>query len=212
VDEFPGRPPRDEQPWAWAAAVAAALVILAVGAIVGMTTSGGGSSAAAGSTATAATAAGASEPGIPPTVTVPEATGTGGTGPGTETALPGGATTGAATPTLPTVPATTAPGATTGPAFPGFESWPEGKDGYTVVLASVAQSKGEAAVLAKAQKAKNAGLPQVGVLSSSEYSTLKAGFWVVFSGVYDSLGQAAAGVADARAAGFPDAYPRNVAP
>jgi hypothetical protein len=206
VDGSGGTPRKSDQPWVWAAAVAAALVILAAGAIIGMTTSSGGDEPSAapgtGAVETAPT-------GVPPTVTVPQAT-----GPATEPGAtqPGGAGT-TTVPGATTSPgATTAPGATTTSPFAGFEPWPPDKDGYTVVLSSVAQSKGQEKAVKQAQKAKNAGLPQVGVLSSSAYSTLNPGFWVVFSGIYDSLTQASTAVGDARAAGFPDAYPRNVAP
>lgn len=193
-------PPKGNQPWAWAAAVAGALIILVVGAIIGMTTSGGGSTSASGN----ATGTGALEttgPSIPPTVTVPEATGTG----LTETTGAGGA------PGTGTGSATETTGTTTGSAVAGFMTWPANKDGYTVVLDSVAQGKGQDAAVAKARKAKAAGLPQVGILLSSNYSTLKPGFWVVFSGVYDSLPQAASAVSQAAAAGFTGAYPRNIA-
>jgi hypothetical protein len=50
----------------------------------------------------------------------------------------------------------------------------------------------------------------VGVLWSSDYSSLRPGYWFVFSGSYKTAGEAAEHVADATAAGFRGAYPRWV--
>jgi hypothetical protein len=56
----------------------------------------------------------------------------------------------------------------------------------------------------------NAGLPQAGVLDSSDYSSLNPGYYVAFSGIYDTLAQARSGLQNARSKGFPLAYVRQV--
>jgi hypothetical protein len=102
----------------------------------------------------------------------------------------------------------TAPAANPGTAPPAetpvsSASWP----GYTVVLASkgsVAEAEGIA------DRARAAGLPDVGTLHSSDHSSLRPGFWVVYSATFGSRDASAAAAADARAAGFQDAYPRYV--
>ena len=68
--------------------------------------------------------------------------------------------------------------------------WPRGRSGWTLVLASLPTSAKREAALAKARQALAAGLPQVGVIDSSRYSSLHPGYYVVFSGVYDSLSAA----------------------
>jgi hypothetical protein len=50
------------------------------------------------------------------------------------------------------------------------------------------------------------------VLFSSDYSSLRPGWWAVFSGVYDSDAEARAALPRAQSSGFPSAYPRRVAP
>jgi len=64
--------------------------------------------------------------------------------------------------------------------------------------------------VARARRAKQSGLKAVGVLVSSQYSSLHPGYYVVFSGIYRSQSEAAAGVSVAHAKGFPDAYQTRV--
>jgi hypothetical protein len=85
-------------------------------------------------------------------------------------------------------------------------TWPAGKSGYTDVLESLPVSAGRPLALERARAAKKTGLASVGVLASSEYSSLHPGYFVVFSGIYRTPQQAATGLATARAHGFPDAY------
>lgn len=118
-------------------------------------------------------------------------------------------------------PVTTAPPATTAPpptttasppvttAPPATGVWPEGRDGWTVVLVSLPESGGRAAAEARAQQARAAGLPEAGVLRSSDFASLSPGYFVVFAGVFDSLDAATGALRDARAA-FPTAYTRHV--
>jgi hypothetical protein len=90
--------------------------------------------------------------------------------------------------------------------------WPRERSGWTLVLASLPASAKREAALAKARQALAAGLPQVGVLDSSRYSSLHPGYYVVFSGVYDSLSAAQTAAARAADAGYGNAYARRVTP
>jgi hypothetical protein len=51
-----------------------------------------------------------------------------------------------------------------------------------------------------------------GVLNSSEFSSLRPGYWIVFSGTFVSSNEAAAQAQKARALGYSDSYPRFVSP
>jgi hypothetical protein len=109
-----------------------------------------------------------------------------------------------------TVPTTPAP--TAARSSGAVISWPGGRRGYTDVLESIPQSAGQAAATARAREALRAGLRSVGVLLSSRYSSLRAGYWVVFAGIYTTQAQAQTGLAQAHAHGFAGAYPARVAP
>jgi hypothetical protein len=127
-----------------------------------------------------------------------------------------------ATVALPTVPAGTPSGApstptapppatTTAPGPGALTPWPAGQSGYTVVLESIpASPDGRALALERARSASRAGLPQVGVLDSSRYSSLHPGYSVVFSGIYDSREKADRALAAANAKGFSAAYVRQI--
>jgi hypothetical protein len=109
---------------------------------------------------------------------------------------------------------TTTTGTTTTPTTTGTSgtvSWPAGKNGYTIILKSVPTSEGRSKADAAAQKAINNGLSQVGVLNSSDYSSLNPGYYVTFTGIYDTQAQADAGLPNARSKGFATAYTRRVA-
>ena len=80
------------------------------------------------------------------------------------------------------------------------------------MLQSIPLSSGEHAAASFAKKAQNAGLPQVGYLKSSEFSSLHPGYWVVFSGIYNSSGAASNNASNAAAKGFAGAYPRQITP
>jgi hypothetical protein len=109
-----------------------------------------------------------------------------------------------ATPTKP-------PPATTTTSAPGaLTAWPAGRTGYTVVLESLPASTGRSLAFARARAASRAGLPAVGVLDSSRYSSLHPGYLVVFSGIYFSRAQAEAGRAAAAEKGFRLAYSREI--
>ena len=114
-----------------------------------------------------------------------------------------------ATPTVTQPPPTTTPPRTT-PRPPGaLTSWPT-SDGYTVILQSIPAGAGRTNAVRTAKEALSAGLPQVGVLDSAQYSSLHPGYYVVFSGVYPSNGEAAARVSEAQRAGFRAAYVRPI--
>jgi len=127
-----------------------------------------------------------------------------------------------ATVALPTVPAGTPSGAPSTPTAPppatttaprpgALTPWPAGQSGYTVVLESIpASPDGRALALERARSASTAGLPEVGVLDSSRYSSLHPGYSVVFSGIYDSREEADRALAAANAKGFSAAYVRQI--
>jgi hypothetical protein len=85
--------------------------------------------------------------------------------------------------------------------------WPGGS-AYTAILASL-----ESQVDARAfqQQATASGL-DAGVLYSSAFSSLRPGYWVVFSGSFTSESEAADRAKRAQDLGISDAYPRFVAP
>jgi hypothetical protein len=68
--------------------------------------------------------------------------------------------------------------------------WPPQRNGYTVVLSVVPRTAGPDAPRAQAAAAVASGVPDVGVLDSSRYSSLHPGYWIVFSGVYRTLDEA----------------------
>jgi hypothetical protein len=120
--------------------------------------------------------------------------------------VPSGTPSGA--PSTPTVPP---PATTTAPRAGALTPWPAGQSGYTVVLESIpTSSNGRALALDRARSASRAGLPQVGVLDSSLFSSLHPGYSVVFSGIYDSREQADRAQAAANAKGFSAAYVRQI--
>ena len=87
--------------------------------------------------------------------------------------------------------------------------WPAGQSGYTIVLASLPESAGRGPALRAAQRAAQQGLTETGVLNSSEYSSLHPGYWVVFSGIYNSESEARSALDTARSS-YPQAYARQI--
>jgi hypothetical protein len=114
--------------------------------------------------------------------------------------------------TLPRPPGAPSTNAVTTPAPNpnALATWPEGKSGYTNVLESLPLAGGRDNALARARAAKRKGLPDVGVLESSRYSSLHPGYYVVFSGIYGTQSQASDALSTAHARGFPDAYQTRV--
>jgi hypothetical protein len=107
-----------------------------------------------------------------------------------------------------TRPTTTAP--TPRPRRRALIEWPQRRNGWTLVLASLPTSSGRPAAVGKAREAIRAGLSEVGVLESSEYASLHPGYYVVFAGVYPTIGAAQAAVSKAADAGYANAYARRV--
>jgi hypothetical protein len=173
--------------WLWAALVSLLLVALVAGAIVAIAATSGDEEGRPGVSGTVGTATEGFPAGTGEVVEVP-----GGTGAAEPPPSP-------AEEPQPTPPAQVAP-----------IDWPAGTNGYTVVLASVDASAGRSGATPIARKAIDAGLPDVGVLDSSGYASLKPGYYVVFSGVYTTRKEAEASLGTARSAGFPLAYPREI--
>ena len=115
----------------------------------------------------------------------------------------------------PTVPTVTTKTTSTSKAPPGprkLIEWPRNRSAWTLVLASLPTSSGRKAAIAKARQALDADLAQVGVLDSARFSSLHPGYYVVFSGLYDSLGDAQDAVTEAGDAGYENAYARRITP
>jgi len=110
----------------------------------------------------------------------------------------------------PSTPTAPPPATTTAPAPGSLTAWPVDQGGFTVVLISIPTSAGRAVAIARARAASRAGLPQVGVLESSRYSSLHPGYYVVFSGIHSSRAQAEQAREAASARGFPLAYSREI--
>ena len=176
--------------WLWAALLTLLLVALVAGAIVAVAATRGDEEAGSS---------------IPVVSTGPQTTDTVGiiTQPPTVTINPPTST------IIPTTTLSTTTSSTT--TTSGTITWPTGRNGYSIFLKSVPTSQGRAQADAAAQRALDNGLTQVGVLNSSDYSSLNAGYWVTFTGVYDSESQANTALPNARSKGFPTAYVRRVA-
>jgi len=110
----------------------------------------------------------------------------------------------------PPTPSNPPPTKTTAPAPGALTAWPAARTGYTVVLESIPSSAGRSLALQRAHSASRAGLPQVGILDSGRYSSLHPGYFVVFSGIYASRGQAEAARASAAEKGYQLAYSREI--
>ena len=87
----------------------------------------------------------------------------------------------------------------------GSGDWPAGTSGWTAIVSSV---RNESDARAAASRLQSQGQPG-GVLFSTDHPPLRPGYWVVFSGTYDSRSEA---LAQARALlpRWPGAYPRKV--
>jgi hypothetical protein len=90
---------------------------------------------------------------------------------------------------------------------PSLGDWPGGA-GYTVILASVSS---EAEARSTQQEASGRGL-DAGLLYSSNFNSLRPGYWVVFSGFFSTEQETVARTSRAQELGYSDAYARFVAP
>jgi hypothetical protein len=187
---------RDSPIWLWAALAALLLVALVSGAVVALAATDDGKNSEPASS-------------IPVVSTAPSTTDTVGvvTQPPTITINP--PTTTLSTTTFSTTTfGTTTFGTTT--TTGSNVTWPPNKDGFTVVLKSVPTSNGRSQAESAANKARTNGLSQVGILNSSDFSSLNPGYYVTFTGIYDTQSQANAALPNARSKGFPTAYVREV--
>jgi hypothetical protein len=114
--------------------------------------------------------------------------------------------------------ATTTAGTTTAAAPPPpppaktLVPWPAGRSAWTIVLDSLPSVNGRAPATAEAQQALHLGLKKVGVLDSSQFSSLHPGYFVVFFGIYDTQEGAQSAIIDAHQKGYGGAYPRRIIP
>jgi len=119
--------------------------------------------------------------------------------------------------TIPTTPVATTPTTSTTPSTSSTSAtgsggtWPAGKHGYTVVLASFAKDRyARTDAEARSVEAQQKGVSS-GVLDSDDF-TLRSGLWVVFAGVFDTQTQADAHVSEVAAKGYQGAYVRKIDP
>ena len=119
-------------------------------------------------------------------------------------------------PTEPPLPTTTEPPppTTTGPTEPpavDSDSWPNGRKAWAAIIYSEDSSTHDySEFVAKRTKAKSDGLKNVGLLNSDDYSSLEAGYYVVYQGPYSKKADAVAAAKAAQAKGWPGSYPRQI--
>jgi hypothetical protein len=82
--------------------------------------------------------------------------------------------------------------------------------GYTVVLASIRTTNSRAQAVRFARTARARGVGSVGVLRSSARNRLRAGYWVVYSGMYRNASGAQRAAAQVHARGYRTAYLRQL--
>ncbi len=99
------------------------------------------------------------------------------------------------------------PGTKTEVADSDLGDWPGGS-GYSAMLGAFSS---EANARARQLEATELGL-DAGVLYSSNFSSLRPGYWVVFSGTFASQEEAADRAERAGELGYADSYPRFVSP
>lgn len=210
---------RDSPFWFWAAFLGLLAIALVTGAIVLAATGEDEEAAptsAPGTTTLTDPATGVTTEPLPGTVTPPTLTGTttGVTFPTTTTdptatGFPTtGFTTTTGTTTAPTFTTTTQPTTTTGGST---ATWPPGRTAYTVIVGSFRESRGRGPAETRATQARNAGLGQVGIIRSSDFSSLRPGWYAVFTGIFDARSDATTRLTQARRT-YPSAYLRHVRP
>jgi hypothetical protein len=88
------------------------------------------------------------------------------------------------------------------PLEPGarLAQWSRRESGWTIVLVSVPKARGRDEAVAVAQQARSKGLRQVGVLDSSVFASLRPGYWMTFTGKYQTQAEATSVLRQARAA------------
>jgi hypothetical protein len=122
----------------------------------------------------------------------------------TTTPAPGTTVTPSPTASVTSTPVPTTTASPTTSATGSFPGW-TGGDGWTIIIESATtQAKAESVATA----AQAAG-ETVGILNSSDYSSLNAGYWVVFTGHYASKSEAQSQLSAVRAQHH-DAYVRHI--
>ncbi len=91
-----------------------------------------------------------------------------------------------------------------------LQHWPKARAAYTIVLRSLPMAAGLAAAREEASHEQSLGLKHVGVLASSRFGTLQAGYFVIFSGSYRSLKEASRVLGNIVAPRAPGAYVREI--
>lgn len=76
--------------------------------------------------------------------------------------------------------------------------WPRAARGWTIVLVSVPKAEGADEAVAVAQAARTRGLRRVGVLDSSQFGSLRPGYWMTFAGRYANEAEATGSLRRAR--------------
>jgi hypothetical protein len=112
-----------------------------------------------------------------------------------------------APPTPATTPATPPPAPTAGSS--GGRRLAAGA--YIVVLASISLGDGRDVAARAAASAQARGITDVGVVDSSDYSTLRTGFYAVYAGPYPTLDRLLSALERIRGQGYPSAYSRRLA-
>jgi hypothetical protein len=82
--------------------------------------------------------------------------------------------------------------------------------GWIVILASIPTAQGAVAANSFAAQARKAGCGTVSVLNSSNRKPLRGGYWVVYAGPYNTLGQVSTAADTIHGAGFKTAYIRQL--
>lgn len=148
---------------------------------------------------------------VDPTATIPPTTGGTTTVPPTVDTTP--PTVSTVPPTVSTVPptvstsppATTPPRTTTSPPSTGADTWPDGRSGWTVIVASTS-SQSDATALRNRLRSSGRS---AGLLDTSQYATLEPDLWSVYIGVHSSRSQALSQASILRES-FPGAYAQRI--
>jgi hypothetical protein len=82
--------------------------------------------------------------------------------------------------------------------------------GFIVVLASIETAGGRGSAVGFARRVRARGMPQIGVLRSSTHHPLRAGYFVVYSGIYQNRGAVGTALGNAHALGYSTAYVREI--
>jgi hypothetical protein len=115
------------------------------------------------------------------------------------------------TPTA-TTPAAGSPSSPTTTGSDGAPAPAAGKGAnYIVVLASVPLSLGRADALHEAAAARAQGVGKVKIVDSSDYPTLRTGYYAVYSGPYPTLDVLQPALEQIRGQGYPGSYSRRLA-